>query len=168
MVLKNSCEEDCDTLIMTGMSLSRQERRKLRQKETKMRRKLGVSRTPHVDKPATSRMFSLMLVSALILAGGLGVWKYNTVYESKPSVQKLALAKDTLLPAIADLVKMTDDELSKVGIAKMNLACAQGLSPHPMTNAEVKECLQNQQRMANAVRLHTANNHYKFVVLHDF
>jgi hypothetical protein len=61
------------------------------------------------------------------------------------------------------MVKMSDDELARLGVAKVNLACAKGLGTKSMTDAEAAECLKNMDVMTNAVRLHTANNHYKFI-----
>jgi hypothetical protein len=63
------------------------------------------------------------------------------------------------LPKIEDLVKMTDDQIADIGIARVNLACAQGLGKA----TETAKFLRTLDQMAAAAWTTTTRNQHRFV-----
>lgn len=67
------------------------------------------------------------------------------------------------LPKIEELIEMSDDQIADIGIARVNLACAQGLGKTPDSPAVTDEYLSTLERMTTAVWTQTLRNQHRFV-----
>lgn len=131
--------------------------------EAKARLRNGVSPIELSKGMAPTILWKVPVMAGLVALLVIAVLVWGKEPKSSVPVAMIPAANNFVLPEIGSLTKMSNDELTRLGVAKVNLACAKGLGNSPMKDAEAAECLTRLQQMSNATSLHTANNYYKFV-----
>ncbi len=134
------------------MSQSRQLRR-LQERQKVKNRQQGVSRD--VSAKHHPKLLRPVLVCVLLCA--VAMFALVKMQGGKSNAADASTAD--ALPRIEDLIKMSDDQITDIGIARVNLACAQDLGQA----TETAKFLKALEQMTAAVWSTTTRNQHRFV-----
>ena len=151
------------TSINSDMSQSRRERRALARVNRKAEQPVEEAASPNSSSGAINNSFRFAgtLLAGVILGTGIGFWMSSGNKIEPLPVQTVSKEQDLAPLTLGRLTELSEDELTSVDVALMNLLCSEGLPGRGQ--AAISSYMLALDRMAKAVQAETARNYHRFV-----
>lgn len=147
--------------IVFDVSQSRRERRALARVNHKAEQPVEEAASSNSSSGARSFRFAGTLLMGVIFGTGVGFWMSSNKKIEPVPVQTVSKEQDHAPLTLGSLTELSEEELSSIDVALMNLLCSEGL---PGRGQEaISSYMLALDRMAKAVQAETARNFHRFV-----